>query len=259
MGATFEGIISFYMNNPRFLINTIFIIVLCILIKIYYPKFRGFMGEFWVREELRKLPKNKYKVLNDIMISDNRGTHQIDHIVISQFGVFVIEMKNYYGLIKGSDFDNKWCQYLGKHKSYFLNPIHQNYGHIKSLLNIVDLDEDKFISIVCFSNQANVKVKSNCLITQTDFLRRDILKYNKIVIKSDLNEIEDIILANNITDKNLRKKHVNKIKDNIVLNKSLEDNMICPKCKNKLIERNGKYGNFIGCSNYPKCKYTRKI
>ena len=90
-------------------------------------------------------------------------------------------------------------------------------------------------------------------------LCKDILKYDKVIIKSDLNEIEDIILANNITDKNLRKKHVNKIKDNIVLNKSLEDNMICPKCRNKLIERNGKYGNFLGCSNYPKCKYTRKI
>lgn len=259
MGATFEGIISFYMNNPRFLINTIFIIVLCILIKIYYPKFRGFMGEFWVKEELRKLPKNKYKVLNDIMIRDDRGTHQIDHIVISQFGIFVIEMKNYYGLIKGNDYDKKWCQYLGKNKSYFLNPIHQNYGHIKSLLNIVNLEEEKIISIVCFSNQANVKVKSDYLITQTDTLCSDILNYDKIIIKSDLKEIEDIILANNITDKNLRKKHVSKIKDNIVLNKSLEDNLICPKCKNKLIERNGKYGSFIGCSNYPKCKYTKKM
>lgn len=259
MGAVFEGIVSFYMNNPKNLINTIFLIILCILIKIYYPKLRGFMGEFWVKEELRKLPKNKYKVLNNIMISDNRGTHQIDHIVISQFGIFVIEMKNYYGLIKGNDYDNKWCQYLGKKKSYFFNPNHQNYGHIKSLLNIIDLDEDSFISVVCFSNQAKVNVKSRYLITQTDMLCKDILKHDKVIIKCDLKEIEDIILANNITDKKLRKEHIRKIKDNIVLNKSLEDNMICPKCKSKLIERNGKYGKFIGCSNYPKCKYTKKI
>ncbi len=258
MGAAFEGIVSFYMNNPKALINTIFIIVLCILIKIYYPKFRGFMGEFWIKEELRKLPKSKYKVLNNIMISDARGTHQIDHIVISQFGIFVIEMKNYYGLIKGKDYDNKWCQYLVKNKSYFLNPVHQNYGHIKSLLNIVDLEEDKFISVICFSNQAKVDVKSSCLITQTDYLLKDILKYDKVIVKSDLKEIYDIILANDILDKNLRKSHVKDIKIRLTENKKLEDNMICPKCKNKLVERNGKYGKFIGCSNYPKCKYTRK-
>ena len=258
MSATFDGIISFYMNNPKMLFNTIVLIILCILIKIYYPKFRGFMGEFWIKEELRKLPKNRYKVLNDIMISDNRGTHQIDHIVISQYGIFVIEMKNYKGLIKGKEHDNKWCQYLGKNKNYFLNPIHQNYGHIKSLLNIIDLEEDKYVSVICFSNQAKVDIKSNCLITQTDYLLKDILKYNKVIIKSDLNEIEDIILANNITDKKLRKCHVNKIKNTIVLNNKFEDDMICPKCRIKLVERNGKYGKFIGCSNYPKCKYTRK-
>ena len=34
---------------------------------------------------------------------------------------------------------------------------------------------------------------------------------------------------------------------------------ICPECGGKLRERNGQYGSFIGCSNYPRCRYTRKI
>ena len=33
---------------------------------------------------------------------------------------------------------------------------------------------------------------------------------------------------------------------------------ICPKCGGKLIMRDGKYGRFIGCSNFPKCRYTQK-
>ena len=41
-------------------------------------------------------------------------------------------------------------------------------------------------------------------------------------------------------------------------NRALENKMICPKCGNELVERNGKYGKFIGCSNYPKCKYIKK-
>jgi restriction system protein len=34
---------------------------------------------------------------------------------------------------------------------------------------------------------------------------------------------------------------------------------VCPKCGNKLTERPGKYGKFLGCSTYPKCNYTESI
>ena len=36
------------------------------------------------------------------------------------------------------------------------------------------------------------------------------------------------------------------------------DNKICPLCGNQLVERNGKYGPFIGCSNFPSCRYISK-
>ena len=32
---------------------------------------------------------------------------------------------------------------------------------------------------------------------------------------------------------------------------------ICPKCGGELVKRSGRYGKFFGCSNYPKCRYTR--
>ena len=34
---------------------------------------------------------------------------------------------------------------------------------------------------------------------------------------------------------------------------------VCPKCGGRLKEKKGKYGKFLGCSNYPKCKYTENI
>lgn len=216
------------------------------------------MGEFWVKLELNKLPKNKYIILNDIMIKDDKCTHQIDHLVLSQFGIFVIEMKNYYGLIKGKEFDNKWCQYLGKSKSYFLNPIHQNYGHIKSLSSLLKLDDKYFISVICFSNQAKIDVKSNNIVTQVDYLKDEILKYNEVFVDNDIKELSNIIIQNNIEDKSLRKQHIKDIHVKINNDKELENNMICPKCGNKLVERNGKYGKFIGCSNFPKCRYIKK-
>lgn len=33
----------------------------------------------------------------------------------------------------------------------------------------------------------------------------------------------------------------------------------CPECGGRLIERDGKYGKFLGCSHYPKCQYTENI
>ncbi len=253
-----EDIINIYLNNPKLLLETIILMLLCILLKVYYPKFRGFMGEFWVKLELRKLPKDKYILLNDIMLKDENGTHQIDHLVLSEFGIFVIEMKNYYGLIKGKEFDNKWCQYLGKNKSYFINPIHQNYGHIKSLSNLLKLDDKYFISVICFSNQAKIGVKSSTLVTQVDYLIDEILKFRESIINSDIKELVNTVTLNNITDKDLRKQHVRDIHIKVNHEKELENNILCPKCGNELIEKNGKYGKFIGCSNYPKCRYIKK-
>ena len=253
-----KNIVEIYSKNIQILIITIILIILCILLKIYYPKFRGFMGEFWVKLKLKKLPKNKYINLNNIMLQDNNGIHQIDHIVLSNHSIFVIETKNYYGLIKGKEFDNKWCQYLGKNKSYFINPIHQNYGHIKSLSNLLKLDDKYFISVICFSNQAKIDVKSSSIVTQVDFLDNEILKYNENIVDSDIKELANVIIDNNIEDKKSRKQHVEDIRIKVNNARELENNMICPKCGNKLTERIGKYGKFIGCSNYPKCKYIKK-
>lgn len=54
------------------------------------------------------------------------------------------------------------------------------------------------------------------------------------------------------------KEVTKKIEIDSTLNKELTEN-VCPKCGSKLVKRNGKYGEFYGCSNFPNCKYTRSI
>lgn len=252
-----NGVIGTYINNPNILVYTIVFVLLCVILKLFYPSFRGFMGEFWVKMELKILSKKKYIVLNDIMIKDEWGTHQIDHIVLSNYGIFVIEMKNYSGLISGSEYSNKWCQHLGKNKNYFFNPIYQNYGHIKALSKLLSLDARYFISIVCFSNQAKIKVNCKSIVTHVDNLVQEILKYKEIIFEDDINKFVLLINSNNITDKNVREEHVKRIHEKILRNKEFTHNMICPVCGHKLVLRSGKYGEFIGCSNYPKCHYTK--
>ena len=39
----------------------------------------------------------------------------------------------------------------------------------------------------------------------------------------------------------------------------LEQQGLCPKCGHELILREGRYGIFWGCSNYPNCNYTKHL
>ena len=56
----------------------------------------------------------------------------------------------------------------------------------------------------------------------------------------------------------MRRKHIKDIHTKIKNDNELVNKMICPKCGNQLVKKTGKYGTFIGCSNFPKCKYTKK-
>lgn len=49
-------------------------------------------------------------MLNDIMLPTEKGTSQIDHVIISSYRVFVIETKNYSGWIHGSENSEDWMQ-----------------------------------------------------------------------------------------------------------------------------------------------------
>lgn len=257
--AILRVIWDFFIQNPDWFVFAIIVLALDILTTLYYPKLRGFWGEFWIRQELKKLNSQKYKVLNDVMIIDERGSHQIDHIIVSSFGIFVIEMKSYYGLITGREKDSKWCQHLGKNKSYFMNPIHQNYGHIKALSRLLELEESSFVSIVCFSNQARLRVDAITTVTQTDYICKYILNAQPVAQNLDVNAITSKILSSNVIDKNARINHVTQIQNKQVAQSQLESQMVCPKCGSKLVERSGKYGKFIGCTGYPKCRFVKKI
>lgn len=160
------------------------------------------------------IEETEYIVLNDIMIRSSKGTHQIDHIIISKFGIFVIEMKNYFGLIIGDENKNKWIQYLGSNKYYFNNPIHQNYGHIKALQELLNLSENKFVSIVCFSNQVQLKVNVKN-VTQLDFINKLIQSYSEKIINENIIKIKNLIEENNIKDRIIRKQHIDTIKAKI--------------------------------------------
>lgn len=231
----------------------ILLLALVIILKIYLSKIVGWFGEHWVKKELKKLPKDKYKILNDVMISINDRMPQIDHIVFSNYGIFVIETKQYNGYFTGSKYDKKWVGHFKNKKIYYTNPIRQNYGHVKSICELLNLDESKVFNIVCIPSTAKLKIEHDGELTRVDNIVKKINSHkDEIIDNSDI--YYQKIKESNITSKRIRKEHNEMIKKEKI---EFDDSM-CPKCGGKLVERNGEYGSFIGCSNYPKCRYTEK-
>jgi len=154
------------MDNLIYYISTFWyiwvLIILAAILNLYLPKIKGYFGEKSVAFFLSRLDPEKYKVINNIMLQIGKGTSQIDHIIVSNYGIFVIETKNYKGWIIGNEFDDYWTQVIYKRKEKLRNPIKQNYGHIQALKVVLsDYPNINYILIVAFTTRADLKVNVN--------------------------------------------------------------------------------------------------
>ena len=222
--------------------------------------FRGKEGELSVKLRLQMLPSDTYKVINNLLISSNGRTSQIDHVVVSEYGIFVIETKNYTGWIYGGNYSEYWTQNIFGHKYELRNPIIQNQGHIRALTRILpECKTNIFIPIVAFSRRASLKVTAKEPIVYWSNLPRTILSYKtKCMTPEMAQQVYMILITSNQDSIKNRKQHVKNVKTTIMRNQRAVIQNRCPRCGGKLVLREGKYGKFYGCQNYPKCRYTRQ-
>lgn len=116
-------------------------------------------GEMRVSKALQKgFCSPNYHLLNHITLKHGDGTTQIDHILVSRFGVFVIETKNYKGWIFANPKHETWTQVVFKAKFKFQNPIYQNHRHVSAVRELLDfLPQEAIKSVVVFSGDAEFK------------------------------------------------------------------------------------------------------
>ena len=229
------------------------------LFNIIKPLISGHVGENYVSEILNSLPKDKYKVIDNVMLKTDRGSTQIDHVIVSIYGIFVIETKNYKGLIAGTKYGEYWVQYVYGRKYSFYNPVRQNYGHIKALQGILDLPQNKFISVVVFLHRCDIEGDAVRSVIHPSQLINFIELHKEVKISEmDMYYLTSVIERNMQHGFGAKVKHVINTQSNIYHKEKMIEQGLCPKCDGYLVERNGKYGYFWGCSNYPKCRYTCK-
>lgn len=230
-------------------------IIMILLIWSRTPSGKGFIGELIVKLVIGKTKPNIQYVIHNLTIEFEGKTSQIDHILINSKGVFVIETKNYSGRIYGSENEREWLQVLnyGKLKNKFYNPIKQNATHIYRLKKILNNIDIPIFSLIVFVKNNTDYINASDVVPVIK-LRKSIR--NKVDI---INNEKMIIIYNNlknIKENNLisKKQHIK----NIQKSKNIIDNNICPRCGRQLVLRHGKYGDFYGCSGYPKCKFIKK-
>jgi hypothetical protein len=237
------------------------LLIATVLLRYFAPTIKGWFGEKQIAALLARLPKDEYYIMNDLLIPVPNGTTQIDHVVVSPYGVFVIETKNYKGWISGNEYKDTWTQSIYRHKERFMNPLHQNYGHIQAIKALLPNGLDvPFISVVAFSPNCTLKVTSKSHVIYFGQLVKTIRQYQDKMIHEDALEIiKNTMINNAIKDKESRKKHVETIRENISARTEVVQSGICPKCGGTLLTRKGKHGAFFGCSNYPACRYTKPL
>lgn len=121
---------------------------------------KGFWGELKLRLVMFLFLGTGFKRFHNVtVLLSNSKTSQIDHVVVSRYGIFVIETKNYKGLIDINENTGYWTQSFSRNSYEFYSPIKQNNGHISSMKYLLKNKDYPYFNIVSFVGTARFKSK----------------------------------------------------------------------------------------------------
>ncbi|SFJ47855.1 Nuclease-related domain-containing protein [Halobacillus dabanensis] len=238
--------------------------------KAHISKRKGEIGEYKIDIQLDQMPK-EYKHMSDLLIENPKsksGYSQVDHVLITSYGIFVIETKNYQGTVYGGK-DRKTWSVNGKFK--MMNPFFQNYGHIQALKKIIgEKYEGSMVSIVSFTKRCTFKIdtnlrdiKENQLIVYdmelSEFINRKI-HVQKLIHKQPLITAEEVqhiygeIKKQHISNPDVLKRHVEALNDTSETTRST-----CVVCEKEVSNKvksfclnNKKFEGKIYCYDHQK-------
>ncbi|MGI6407702.1 MAG: nuclease-related domain-containing protein [Thiopseudomonas sp.] len=189
-------------------------------------RFKGWLGEAGVKIfGALGLPATKYHKFHNVTIPNEytKSTSQIDHIIVSRYGVFVVETKMMTGWIFGSEYDKQWTQKFPSKSFKFQNPLRQNYGHIKALQEILtDIPEEVFENIISMCGEHKIKTAMPKNVTRGAWYISYIRSFKTVRLTDQQVALAvEAIKTNRLPDNaETKKQHIANIKQNN--NKSVE-------------------------------------
>ena len=222
---------------------------------------KGRIGEDLIADILYETIPGEFQVLRNLYVPYRDATTELDIVMVHETGIFVFESKNYRGWIYGGMNDLNWTQAFPNRRTRpFYNPVRQNRNHIKALSQYLNMPSRFFRSCIVFSDGCELrKVPESSaftMITQTSGLAEELQHRISASASAfrpeEMRAVSERLLPLTDADSSVKAKHIERIRD------ALESD-ICPFCGGELVIRRGKYGEFLGCANYPKCKFKRNI
>lgn len=227
------------------------------------PKLKGRLGEAAVNNRIRRsLNPDIYHLIPDVMLPTPDGTTQIDHVIVSRYGVFVMETKAYKGWIYGDEREAQWTQVVFRRKSRFQNPLRQNYKHTKTLAELTGIPESHFRSMVVFTGDCTFKTE----MPDNVMFGYESVRYIKSFetpIMSDEKALELVGTINHwagTVSKRDKAHHVANLRRGKEAKPATGGPPACPLCGSTMVERSRRSdgGKFWGCSKYPSCRGIRQ-
>ena len=143
--------------------TSILIIIVTFFVGLYVGRWRLRLTENRGEAAVRRLlathfSSTAYHLLNNVTLPVDDGTTQIDHILVTRYGIFVIETKHYTGWLFANPSSPNWTQVIYKKNFKFQNPLHQNRKHVKAVEKLLDFISPEHIhSVVVFTGDATFK------------------------------------------------------------------------------------------------------
>ena len=147
------------------------------------PRFKGWAGEQRVQRLIRqRLNPLIYVDLHNVTLpTADGGSTQIDHLIFSPYGLFVLETKNFQGWIFGTEKQREWTQQIFKKRSKFQNPLRQNYKHIKTLQELLGMESAHVHSVIAFVGDCEFKTEMPPQVTRGDGFAAYIQSFDQAV------------------------------------------------------------------------------
>lgn len=203
------------------------------------------------------LDQKVYRRFHDVIIPSSNGTTQIDHILISQYGIFIVETKNKTGWIFGSENQAEWTQSIYGKKYSFQNPLRQAYRQKKILADFLNVRESFIHTVIYFVGDCKFKTELPANVLRSG-LGSYVKNFESRVFQQD--EVDKFVIK---IEKHTSESTLTTSDHVRSLGERHSSTTVCPRCGGGLTLKEAKKGpkagsKFYGCGNYPRCRFTRK-
>jgi hypothetical protein len=219
-----------------------------------------FIASLRARRRWRPRVADSFQRFAGLIVRDERGTTEIDEVLVTPAGIFVIEKKDFNAWIFGSKDDEYWTAvYPNREKHRFQNPLRQNYRHIKALESALGVSRRVVSSVVVFSERSRLMKELPPEVLNSDYVGF-VRSQERVVLSPE--EFDSICSGLHALESSSDRASLDQHVED--LHERFESKTHCPKCGGNLIQRQSRTPGdernlFLGCSNFPRCRYVRNL